>query len=88
MKQKFEIDGCHFSSAEEFYEELTRVLGLREWGRNLDALRDVLSGGFGTPEEGFMLTWKNSKISEENLNAFDTIVKIFSEHKNIALILK
>ena len=40
----YEIDGEHFSTLEAFYE-----------GRNLDAFNDILRGGFGTPDEGFVL---------------------------------
>ena len=51
-----EIDGDNFSSIDEFYDEISRVLvpGV-EWGRNLSAFNDILRGGFGTPEGGFLL---------------------------------
>ena len=46
----YEIDGNDFSTLDEFYDEITRVLipGV-SWGRNLDAFNDILHGGFGTP---------------------------------------
>jgi hypothetical protein len=36
-------------------------------GRNFDAFNDLLRGGFGTPEGGFIFCWVNSNISRENL---------------------
>lgn len=39
----YEIDGTPFSALEEFYDEVDRALSLRPWGRNLDALDDVLA---------------------------------------------
>jgi hypothetical protein len=45
----YEIDGADFSTLDEFYDEISRVV-IPEvyWGRNLDAFDDILSGGFGT----------------------------------------
>ncbi len=59
--KRYEIDGTNFSNLDGFYAEIGRVLipGVY-WGRNLDAFDDILRGGFGTPEEGFVLVWKNS----------------------------
>ena len=73
QKKIYEIDGNHFSTLEEFYEEISRVLipGV-DWGRNLDAFNDILRGGFGTPEEGFSLLWKKSDISRQRLGYAET----------------
>jgi RNAse (barnase) inhibitor barstar len=63
MKPVYEIDGARFSTLEAFFEEISHVLiPGAEWGRNLDALNDILRGGFGTPQGGFTLNWKNSKL--------------------------
>jgi RNAse (barnase) inhibitor barstar len=64
----YRIDGKRFSTLEEFYEEISRVLfpGV-SWGHNLDAFNDILRGGFGTPDEGFILIWENSETSRRNL---------------------
>jgi RNAse (barnase) inhibitor barstar len=69
----YEIDGARFSTMEEFFDEVSRVLipGLF-WGHNLDAFNDILRGGFGTPEEGFLLVWKNSSISQQRLGYPET----------------
>ena len=62
-KLVFEIDGNAFDSLEGFYEWIDRNLLDAPWGRNLDALNDVLRGGFGTPDGGFVLRWLNSDRS-------------------------
>jgi RNAse (barnase) inhibitor barstar len=78
----YEIDGGRFSDIAGFYEEVSRVLlpGVT-WGRNLSAFNDILSGGFGTPESGFILRWKNSDRSKECLGAvFGKLVEIIKDH--------
>ena len=69
----YEIDGERFSTLEEFYEEIDRVMHLPFWGHNLDAFNDILRGGFGTPEEGFTFRWKNHDISRQRLGYPETI---------------
>jgi len=67
-KRVFEINGHDFDTLEGFYDEIGRkVLDDSSWGRNLDAFNDVLRGGFGTPEEGFVLRWLNSDRSQSAL---------------------
>ena len=70
----YEIDGARFSTLEKFYEEVSRVLipGVH-WGHNLDAFNDILRGGFGTPEEGFVMLWKNSELSRQRLGYPETV---------------
>ena len=65
-KQVFTIDGDHFTNIEGFYDEIGMILipGV-SWGKNLDALADILSGGFGTPDEGFIVVWKHSTQSRQ-----------------------
>lgn len=74
LKKTYTIDGENFSTVEEFYDEFSRVVipGV-QWGRNLSALNDVLRGGFGTPEGGFILRWKNSDLSRQRLGYPETI---------------
>jgi len=56
MKPASEIDGLRFSTLEEFFDEVSRTLiPGADWGRNLDAFNNILRGGFGTPEWGFIL---------------------------------
>ena len=67
-KVVYEIDGRDFSTLDEFYQVVSRVLiPGAQWGQNLDAFNDILCGGFGTPEGGFVLRWKNSAVSRERL---------------------
>jgi hypothetical protein len=43
------------------------------WRGNLDAFNDMLAGGFGTPDDGFILIWRNSAISKEKLGYAETV---------------
>src|SRR4051812_47410605 len=75
-KHVYILDGNNFSTLEEFWEEIGFVLfDIRNahWGRNLDAFSDILCGGWGTPDEGFILVWKNSAVSKEKLSYPETI---------------
>ena len=66
--QSYRIDGERFSTLEEFYEEISSVLiPGAGWGHILDAFNDILRGGFGTPEEGFILIWQNAQVSQKCL---------------------
>jgi RNAse (barnase) inhibitor barstar len=74
MKKIYRIDGKNFSTLEEFYDEIsTQVIPGVEWGRNLDAFNDIFRGGFGTPENGFILIWENSRLSRERLGYQETV---------------
>jgi RNAse (barnase) inhibitor barstar len=73
-KKIYEIDGAAFSTLEEFFEEISnKVIPGADWGRNLDAFNDILRGGFGTPEDGFIIKWLNSDISKERLGYSETV---------------
>ena len=73
-KPTYEIDGADFQTLEEFYEVVSRVLiPDSSWGRNLDAFNDILRGGFGTPEGGFVFVWVNSALSRERLGYNATV---------------
>ena len=62
------IDGSCFSTLQEFYGEVSRkIIPGASWGRNLDAFNDILRGGFGTPEGGFILIWHCSEVSRDRL---------------------
>lgn len=73
-KKIYVIDGSRFSTLSEAAAEFTRALGLTTpWGGNLDAFNDFLRGGFGPPDEGFILIWKHSAISRERLGYGETL---------------
>jgi hypothetical protein len=69
----YEIDGSRFSTLEEFYLEIDRVMQLASWGHGLDSFNDILRGGFGTPEEGFTILGKNHEISRGRLGYPETV---------------
>lgn len=66
------IDGASFASLEEFFMHFQTQALDETWGRNLDAFNDVLRGGFGKPDGGFNLVWKNHLLSKERLGYIET----------------
>lgn len=72
--KNFIIDGTKICSIGTFADEFSRVvLPDHKWNGNLDAFDDILGGGFGTPEEGFVLIWRASNASRERLGYKQTI---------------
>jgi len=92
QKRVYVLDGNEFSSWDEFDRYFGEVvLEGCSWGENLNAFNDVLRGGFGTPEEGFILRWIHSDVSRARLNQmipngaedatlFDVLVEIIRDH--------
>jgi len=73
-KPILKIVGGNFATLEEFYDEVSRkLIPGTSWGRNLDAFNDILRGGFGTPERGFILVWEASNLSRERLGYAETV---------------
>lgn len=73
MKPVIYIDGEHFSTLDEFFRHFQeQALDGACWGSNLDSFHDVLRGGFGTPEDGFLLIWKNHLLSRSRLGYAET----------------
>jgi RNAse (barnase) inhibitor barstar len=79
---RYIIDGKAFSSVEEFARHFSAtVLRDHTWRGNLNAFNDTLRGGFGTPEDGFVLVWRDHVTSRERLGPeFDTLVEIIRDH--------
>ena len=78
------LNGNHFSDLPSFYEEANLVLTKNlDWnlGASLDALNDILYGGFGVfePNEEVILLWKNHEKSKKELGIEAT--KAFYESK-------
>jgi hypothetical protein len=73
-KPVLELDGDAIETLETFYDEVERKLipGVF-WGRNVHAFNDILRGGFGTPEGGFVLRWVNSARSRTRLGFPETV---------------
>ncbi|HET9058943.1 MAG TPA: barstar family protein [Acidimicrobiales bacterium] len=44
------LDGASFDDLAGFFDAVSRALGTKRWGKNLDAFNDILRGGFGTPD--------------------------------------
>lgn len=69
-----EIDGARFDDLQGFYDEVSRqLIPGAEWGHNLDAFNDILRGGFGTPDHGFVLLWTRSERSRVALGYEETV---------------
>jgi hypothetical protein len=66
------IDGATFSDLDGFAREFSRLLCNYTWRGNLDAFNDLLRGGFGTPETGWVLRWLNSETSRAALGYQET----------------
>jgi len=73
-KPILEFDGDRVHDLDSFWDEVSRALiPGAEWGRNLDAFNDILRGGFGTPEGGFVLRWVRADISRAALGYPQTV---------------
>jgi len=69
----FVIDGASFSSLREFAHIFSvTLLHDYEWNGHLDALNDILRGGFGTPDEGFVLRLTNVDAARDALGHAET----------------
>jgi ribonuclease inhibitor len=74
---KIVIDGRAISYESDLHCQIAKALNLRYYGRNLDALWDVLSGGVERP---FAIVWANSSWPRDQLgSAFDSIVRVFDK---------
>jgi RNAse (barnase) inhibitor barstar len=79
MAETYSLDGGKIVDLDSFYDEVSaEILPGVQWGRNRDACDDILRGGFGTPEDGFVLQWVSSAVSREALGPelFDELVEI------------
>ena len=76
------IDGDNFDDFPGFAREFSKLLVDHTWHHSLDAFNDILRGGFGTPEDGFVLRWLKAERSREVLGAewFDQVVEIIRDH--------
>lgn len=55
------LDGSEFRDLNGFFDDVSRsLIPGAAWGRGLDSFNDILRGGFGTPEGGFVLRWLHS----------------------------
>lgn len=70
-----EIDGSSISTEAEFHSKISAALNLPSYyGKNLDALFDVLSSDVERP---VVLIWKYSSISKERMgDSFERIIDV------------
>jgi RNAse (barnase) inhibitor barstar len=93
QRKTFVIDGNNFSDLNGFWDEVQNVLtdDFEGFGRNGDALIDLLRGGFGKfgANEYLTIIWKHSRKSRRELgtSTYNEIVEIMREPKNIILVL-
>jgi hypothetical protein len=72
------IDGERFSDFDGFCREFSSFLDAYVWQGSLDAFNDILRGGFGTPEGGFVLRWEHSEESRIALGYETTALRLES----------
>lgn len=70
------IDGSRCTTFAGFAEEFSKLLTNYTWRGNLDAFNDILRGGFGTPEGGFILRWERSDLSRRALGHEATAARL------------
>ncbi len=75
---RFRISGKSIRSVEDFYSEVSRELNFPEhFGRNLDALWDVLTADIAGP---INLIWEDSAISQQSMGYdFDKICALLKD---------
>ncbi len=76
--KRFQLNGSTIRSLDDLYDRMSSLIDLPEhFGRNLDALWDVLS----TDVEGpFEIVWKNADNSKKFMGKdFDRTVKMLRE---------
>ena len=79
MNGSYEINGEEIDSLSGFYDYIGNLLLPGEfWGKNLDALNDILRGGFNLPKSPFEIIWTRTDISKKILGLPATI----EWHKN------
>jgi ribonuclease inhibitor len=71
------IDGDRIDSLDDIYDEVERQLTLPYFGRNLDALWDVLTREIEGPVE---ILWRESDVSRARLGVdFDRVTALLRE---------
>ncbi|MEQ8243496.1 barstar family protein [Fulvivirga sp.] len=90
MSIAYIIDGAKFSSKNGFYDYVEKhfTQGLNyKIGRNLDALADVLGGGFGMHDcdEHIIIKWKNLEKSRKRLDPdfLNKVLEILEELEQV-----
>jgi ribonuclease inhibitor len=76
--KKYTLNGSAIRSLDDLYDQLAGQLSLAEnFGRNLDALWDVLSVDIAGP---FEIIWKNANDSKKALGPdYERLLKLYKE---------
>lgn len=76
--RRFVLDGNAVQSLNAFYDEIARKLPLPDYfGRNLDALADVLSTDIEGP---FEIIWEHAGVSKKTMKADYTKIATVLKH--------
>lgn len=75
----FRVDGASLSTFEDFVRAFSELLDDFEWRGSLDAFNDILRGGCGTPDGGFVFRWVNADQARSALGYSETVRWL--EHK-------
>lgn len=71
------IDGTTIKSEEDLHDFFAKSFSLPDWyGRNLDALWDVLTGMVDMP---LTIIWKNSEISKHRIVNYEKIITLLKK---------
>lgn len=80
MQPEYLLDGERFDTLEEFYAEIGRLFfSGKQWGENLDTLKNLLNGDFGVMPHQFRLVWRHAKRSRERLGYTETVRQLQSQ---------
>ncbi|MDQ5886293.1 MAG: hypothetical protein QG628_690 [Patescibacteria group bacterium] len=74
IKRSYKLDGVCFVGYEQFLHKISELLFNGAKISNLDAFNDMLSGGYGTPDDGFVLIWEKFLESKIALGYSETIL--------------
>ncbi len=74
-KHVYELPGEQIHTLEDFYRIIGEAINGPGgyFGAGLDSFNDCLAGGFGTPDDGFILRWQHSDESRAALGYPETI---------------
>lgn len=74
---RLELDGTTIRSSTDFHNAVTAASGISFYGRNLDALWDLLTG---LVERPVRITWKNAKQSQIAMgDDFSRILRVIND---------
>lgn len=76
------LEGERVTGLDSFYDEVGRSLGVKAWGRNRDALDELLRAGLAVPPGGFTWLWRGVPTLRSALGAFgfEAFVELVKRH--------